>query len=348
MSSINTSKTLQNWYDQHKRDLPWRHTTDPYRIWISEIILQQTRVIQGLDYYRRFIDRFQNLTMLANADEDEVLKYWQGLGYYSRARNLHKTAQIIVNEYGGNFPKAHVDILKLKGIGDYTAAAIASFAYNQPFAVVDGNVYRFLSRYFGIDTAIDSNMGKKEFAALAQQILDVAAPAAHNQSIMEFGALQCIPAQPDCSVCPLQATCSAYSLNLVGVLPVKDGKTKVRDRFFNYFYIDYQGDIFIQKRLAKDIWHNLYELPLIESDRVFELNEIVTLDLFADVHKLEIDSTTYSFKHILSHQRIFARFFIVSIKNTNNLLDEMIRINLEDLEKFAISRLTSLFFEQNK
>ncbi|MBV5343686.1 A/G-specific adenine glycosylase, partial [bacterium] len=274
MPQHNISKALTNWYNQNKRELPWRDITDPYRIWISEIILQQTRVNQGMRYYLRFVERFPDVKTLAVAEEDEVLKYWQGLGYYSRARNIHKTAKIITEKHKGIFPKNHSDILLLKGIGEYTAAAICSFAYNQPYAVVDGNVFRVLSRVFGIETPIDSTSGKKEFTQLAEKLLDKKEPGLHNQSIMEFGALQCVPVQPDCGVCPLQTVCKAYSLNMADKLPVKATKTKVRERFFNYFYIEYQDKIFIQKRSEKDIWQNLYELPLVESDKLFETNVI--------------------------------------------------------------------------
>lgn len=339
------SKTLIGWYHENKRELPWRDITDPYRIWISEIILQQTRVNQGMSYYLRFVERFPDAKSLAVVEEDEVLKYWQGLGYYSRARNLHKTAQIIAEKYKGVFPKNHPEILQLKGIGEYTAAAISSFAYNQPYAVVDGNVYRVLSRIFGVETPIDSTNGKKEFANLAEKILDRNEPGLHNQSIMEFGALQCVPVQPDCEHCLLKSVCEAYKLGLVDKLPVKATKTKVRERFFNYFYIEYQDKIFIQKRTEKDIWQNLFEFPLLESDRLLEANEIVDNELFASLCNIEVSSVTPTFKHILSHQRIFARFFTVRIYEKNIFLNNLIEIRKDELDNFAVSRLTSLFLE---
>ncbi len=344
----NISKILQHWYHENKRELPWRDIADPYRIWISEIILQQTRVVQGMSYYLRFVERFPDVISLAKADEDEVLKYWQGLGYYSRARNLHKTAQIIAKTYNGIFPKNHSDILQLKGIGEYTAAAISSFAYNQPYAVVDGNVFRVLSRIYGIETPIDSNVGKKKFTLLAQTILDKKEPANHNQAIMEFGALQCVPAQPICDACPLKAICKAFSLNLVDKLPIKATKTKVRERFFNYFYIEFENKIFIQKRTEKDIWQNLYELPLLESEITFEATEIADNEIFKNIKELEISSSTPTFKHILSHQRIFARFFTVRISNKNEFLNHLLEIKKEELDNFAVSRLTSLFLEKNR
>lgn len=345
MSEKYISKSLIKWYEANKRELPWRDISDPYRIWISEIILQQTRVNQGLSYYLRFIERFPDVKALAIANEDEVLKYWQGLGYYSRARNLHKTAQIIAEKHKGKFPDSYTDIVQLKGIGAYTAAAVCSFAYNQSYAVVDGNVYRVLSRLFAIETPIDSNKAKKEFSELATNLLDKSKPGIHNQAIMEFGALQCIPVQPDCNACPFQKTCKAYKLDLVDKLPIKASKTKVRERFFNYFLIQYQSKIYIQKRTEKDIWQNLYELPLIESNKLFEPEEIGTNDFLTNIENIEISSTTSTFKHILSHQRIFARFFSVTVSDKNNYINQLIEINCNEIDNYAVSRLTSLFFE---
>ena len=345
MSEKYISKSLIKWYEANKRELPWRDISDPYRIWISEIILQQTRVNQGLSYYLRFIERFPDVKALAIANEDEVLKYWQGLGYYSRARNLHKTAQIIAEKHKGKFPNSYTDIVLLKGIGAYTAAAVCSFAYNQAYAVVDGNVYRVLSRLFAIETPIDSNKAKKEFSELATNMLDKSKPGIHNQAIMEFGALQCVPVQPDCNACPFQKTCKAYKLDLVDKLPIKASKTKVRERFFNYFLIQYQSKIYIQKRTEKDIWQNLYELPLIESNKLFEPEEIGTNDFLTNIENIEISSTTSTFKHILSHQRIFARFFSVTVSDKNNYLNQLIEINCNEIDNYAVSRLTSLFLE---
>ena len=254
---------LIDWYEHNKRELPWRQTQDPYKIWISEVILQQTRVAQGYDYYCRFIERFPDFHALAQADEDEVMKYWQGLGYYSRARNLHEAARSIDSqEY---FPKTYAEVRALKGVGEYTAAAICSIAYDMPYAVVDGNVYRVLSRYFGIDTPIDSTEGKKLFAALADEMLDKKHPAVYNQGIMDFGAIQCTPQSPDCLFCPLVGSCSALSKGLVAKLPVKQHKTKTTNRYFNYIYVRAGAYTFINKRTGNDIWKNLFELPLIET-----------------------------------------------------------------------------------
>lgn len=346
---MNISKKLIGWYINNKRDLPWRDINDPYHIWISEIILQQTRVNQGLTYYLRFIERFPTVAHLAEANEDTVLKYWQGLGYYTRARNLHKAAQQIMSIHNGAFPIVHADILKLAGIGDYTAAAICSFAYNQPYAVVDGNVYRVLSRLFGIQSPIDSGIGKKEFAIKAQQLLSKSEPALHNQALMEFGALQCTPASPDCPNCPLNRLCIAYELNLVSQLPVKSHKTKVTQRFFHYLFIKFQNKTYLQKREAKDVWQNLFEFPLIESDRLLSAYQLVEEDifksLFTNIEKVEIYKISNPMKHILSHRVIFAQFFSINISNENELIKQLSQVQIKDIDRFAVSRLMDIFLE---
>ena len=349
-SYIYISDSLLSWYMANKRDLPWRSISDPYKIWISEIILQQTRVNQGLDYYLRFIERFPTIKTLAEATEDEVLKFWQGLGYYSRARNLHKAAKQIMTEFGGIFPENHSDILKLSGIGDYTAAAICSLAFNQPFAVVDGNVYRVLSRVFGIKTPIDSTAGKKEFAELAQNLLSKSDPAHHNQAMMEFGALQCVPSSPDCLNCPLKSVCRAFEMNEISSLPVKTNKTKTTNRYFNYLYIKFGNKTFLQKRTAKDVWQNLYEFPLLESDKLLEINDLLKneafLELFDGIEKVNIVKTTNPVKHILSHRVIMAQFITVAISETNDKLNQFIKIPLNEIDHFAVSRLMELFLEK--
>ena len=261
---MDTAKLL-DWYRQNKRDLPWRNINDPYKIWLSEIILQQTQVVQGLPYYQKFINAYPDVNSLAAASEQEVLNLWQGLGYYSRARNLHYTAKDIVNNSQGVFPKSYKELLKLKGVGDYTAAAIASFCYNEPVAVLDGNVYRVLSRFFGIDTPINTTEGKKLFKNLAQQNLDTLQPALYNQAIMEFGALQCTPAQPKCDICPLANDCIAYQTGQIAKLPVKLSKLKIKKRYLHYFLVEWEGQIILEKREGKGIWQNLYQLPLIET-----------------------------------------------------------------------------------
>ena len=264
------SDILSQWYAINKRDLPWRSTVNPYHIWLSEIILQQTRVEQGLPYYLKFIDTFPVVADLANADEDLVLKLWQGLGYYSRARNLQFSAKLILSEFGGNFPDNHADILKLKGVGPYTAAAISSFSFGLPFAVLDGNVIRVLSRVFGIQTPFDTTAGKKQFQKLAQELLDKKNSAEYNQAIMEFGALQCVPKSPKCNHCPIVNDCIAFNTNTVSLLPVKSKKLKVKSRFLHFLVVNKNNEVLIGKRKS-GIWQGLYEFPFLEFDE--NLNE---------------------------------------------------------------------------
>lgn len=261
------SLQLLPWYRAHHRALPWRETRDPYRVWLSEVMLQQTRVDQGLDYYLRFTGRWPTVEALASAQEDEVLKMWQGLGYYSRARNLLAAARQVMLEHGGQFPGNHKELLGLKGVGDYTASAIASICFGQPEAVVDGNVYRVLARFAGIETPIDSTEGRKQFKALATDLLDRKQPGDHNQAVMELGATVCTPKNPKCEACPLQARCVAFSTGKTGELPVKQGRAKTRDRFFNYLHIPAGKGLYMCQRTGKDIWQGLYELPLIESEK---------------------------------------------------------------------------------
>jgi len=339
------ARLLIEWYHEHKRDLPWRNTNDPYLIWISEIILQQTRVAQGYAYYQRFIERFPNLESLAAAEENEVLKYWQGLGYYSRARNLHQAA-ISVN---GVFPVKYEDILKLKGVGIYTAAAICSFAYNQPHAVVDGNVYRVLSRFFGVNEPIDSGKGKKIFASLAHDLLDKVQPALYNQAIMDFGALQCTPLSPDCTVCPFKNRCFAFNHNMVSSLPIKQNKTKTSERFFYYLLIRDNGNIYLNKRTENDIWKNLYELPLIESNTALAVDDFIRKQEFASIFKEDsvvnvrlLNKT----KHVLSHRIIYADFYELEAQDIKmDFLSKYTRLNMADLELYPVSRLMHNFFE---
>lgn len=339
------ARLLIEWYHEHKRDLPWRNTNDPYLIWISEIILQQTRVAQGYAYYQRFIERFPNLESLAAAEENEVLKYWQGLGYYSRARNLHQAA-ISVN---GVFPVRYEDILKLKGVGIYTAAAICSFAYNQPHAVVDGNVYRVLSRFFGINEPIDSGKGKKIFASLAHDLLDKIQPALYNQAIMDFGALQCTPLSPDCTVCPFKNRCFAFNHNMVSSLPIKQNKTKTSERFFYYLLIRDNGNIYLNKRTENDIWKNLYELPLIESNTALAVDDFIRKQEFASIFKensvvnVRLLNKT---KHVLSHRIIYADFYELEAQDIKmDFLSKYTRLNMADLELYPVSRIMHNFFE---
>ena len=344
------SDKLIRWYGNHKRDLPWRNTKNAYLIWLSEIILQQTRVDQGMAYYLKFSTEFPTIKDLARADNEKIMKLWQGLGYYSRARNLHSTAQLVTERYKGKFPATYEDIIGLKGIGSYTAAAIASFAYDLPHAVVDGNVYRVLSRVFGISTPIDSTNGKKEFNLLANEVIDKNKPALHNQAIMEFGALQCKPLSPDCSVCVLQTMCVAFANKQVNELPVKEKKTKVRDRYFNYIVVHSKGKTIIKKRLEKDIWINLYDFPLIETPG--ELNEESFLKskewkAFIGTVPYTVTAVSSYYKHILSHQKIYARFWEITCEITLKPLvtDSRIVIPENEIHLYAVPRLIENFLE---
>ena len=337
---------LIGWYEENKRDLPWRDTKDPYRIWISEIILQQTRVAQGYDYFVRFMERFPDVFTLAEADEDEVMKHWQGLGYYSRARNLHAAARSMASM--GGFPDTYEGVLALKGVGEYTAAAICSFAYDMPYAVVDGNVYRVLSRWLGIDTPIDSTSGKKEFAQAAQELMDKRRPALYNQAIMDFGALQCTPASPDCLFCPLADSCLALAQGRVDTLPVKQHKTKVTHRFFNYIYVRTGGYTFIRKRTGNDIWKNLYEPLLIETDTDFSENtaafEQKLLGVLGETPRSFLKTVRQGVKHVLSHRVIHANFHELHLPDDFGILEGYQKVAEEDLHKFPVSNLVYQFF----
>lgn len=305
---MNFSNTLVSWYEKNKRELPWRNTKDPYRIWLSEVILQQTRVTQGLPYYLAFVKKFPSIHHLARAKEDEVMKAWQGLGYYSRARNLHYTAKYISKRLCGEFPEEIEEIKKLKGVGEYTAAAIASFAFNKPHPVMDGNVFRVLSRIFGIKISIHSAKGKKAFREKAEELIDKKNPRVFNQAIMEFGALHCVPKSPNCTQCPFIGICVAYKKKLISQLPVKPKNNKIQKRFFNYLVINKGEKILIKKRTDKDIWKNLYDFPLIETKRNISMKE---LSKFPELAQIKIKSVSPVLKHILSHQSIFARFWEV-------------------------------------
>ena len=310
------SNSLVQWYLQNKRDLPWRDTVNPYFIWLSEIMLQQTRVAQGLPYFLSFTQAFPTVFDLANAEEEQILKLWQGLGYYSRARNLHETAKYIANELNGIFPNNYSDLLKLKGVGEYTAAAIASFSYNEPVAVLDGNVYRVLSRYFNLDTDISDFKSKKIFQSLVQEVLLKEKPALFNQAIMEFGALQCVPKNPDCQNCIFSSSCGALQHKKVGLLPVKSKKTKVTNKYFNYLVLQDEADQYVvQKREGKGIWENLYEFPLLETAFLMESkeveNQLGTMDFFGQRSREIYVLSESIINHKLSHQHLFIRFYLL-------------------------------------
>jgi A/G-specific adenine glycosylase len=338
------SSKIIEWYFQHKRELPWRNTKDPYKIWLSEIILQQTQVKQGLPYYQKFIKTFPSVSELANANEEEVLKLWQGLGYYSRARNLHFAAKQI--HQAGFFPKEYKDIITLKGVGEYTAAAIASFAFKLPYAVVDGNVFRLLSRFYGIDTPVDTSKGKREFSEIAQTLLVKKEPDTHNQAIMEFGSQMCKPKQPNCNSCPLRDECIAFANNTIHLLPVKKGKVKVKTVFFEYFFFKMNGYTLVNKRANDGIWQNMYEFPLITTNDLKNTEEILNHNQFESWVKgidFIIESIS-EFKHILTHRKINARFWEINCQNTLPASNFQ-KIKIETIDKLAVSRLIEKFIQ---
>lgn len=308
------SHKILNWYGEHKRDLPWRETRDPYKIWLSEIMLQQTRVAQGMPYYHKFLEAFPTVHDLASAPEEQVLKLWQGLGYYSRARNLHATAKMVVREHGGKFPQTYKGLKSLKGIGDYTASAIASFCFDVPEPVVDGNVYRVLARYFGVDLPINSTQGAKYFKELAREVMDAENIRDYNQGIMEFGAMQCAPTKPYCLLCPLNESCVALKENRVKALPVKQNRTKVRDRHFNYLVLlDEANNTLMEQRRGKGIWQSLYQFPLVESEQ--ELDEPGLQYKIQDKKGLPAVESLSLYNnepiiHKLSHQHLHTKFWI--------------------------------------
>ena len=342
------SNHLIQWYLQNKRDLPWRNTINPYPIWLSEIMLQQTRVAQGLPYYLSFTTAFPTVFNLANASEEQVLKLWQGLGYYSRARNLHATAQFVAFELNGIFPDNYNDLLKLRGVGEYTAAAIASFSYNEVVPVVDGNVYRVLSRFFDIETDIASSSARKEFSEMALALMPKKDPATFNQAIMEFGALQCVPKSPDCENCVLNFGCLALKNKKVNVLPFKSKKVKVKNRYFNYIiFLDENKNTIIHKRSAKGIWHNLFEFPLIETLETENLEDIlVKIPEYNFVKNKIISVKPMHSKteiHKLTHQHLHINFWGVNVEDK---IPES--INYESLISFPFPIVIYNFIEREK
>jgi len=314
------SEVLQNWYERNKRDLPWRNTKDPYKIWLSEVILQQTRVVQGLPYYNKFVEKYPTVIDLANADDNDVLRLWQGLGYYSRARNMHQTARIIASELNGEFPNTYAGLVKLKGIGPYTAAAIASFAFDEKVAVVDGNVYRVLARIFDIETDISSHESKKIFNDLANELISDKTPGTHNQAMMEFGATYCTPANPGCMFCIFHYDCEANAKGKQTVLPVKSKKVKVKKRYFDYFVIEREGKLLMAKRGAKDIWEGLYNFYLVESpDNLLSIEEIEN-DFVQEVLPVaNIKNISEIYKHVLTHQSIEVKFWHLVLNEDQSL-----------------------------
>ena len=341
------SENILHWYAKNKRSLPWRSTRDPYRIWLSEIMLQQTRVAQGLPYYSKFVDEFPSVYDLANANEEKVLKLWQGLGYYSRARNLHATAKMVVAEYKGEFPKTYIELLKLKGVGDYTASAIASICFDLPEPVVDGNVYRVLSRYFGVDIPINSTKGIAHFKLLAREVMDKENIRDYNQGIMEFGAMQCVPKSPDCTSCPLNESCLALTNNSVKELPVKIKKTKIKNRYFNYLVVlSPEKNTLLKQRIGKGIWQNLWEFPLLECSTSAHLKEIearyeeiIKLDCVPEIRLYN----SVEIVHKLSHQNLHTKFWILNIEK-----EPIKGIHFNKLEDFPVPVLIADFINTFK
>ncbi|MBR1631415.1 MAG: A/G-specific adenine glycosylase [Paludibacteraceae bacterium] len=350
MNTDRIRERLAAWFEANKRDLPWRHTTDGYRVWLSEVILQQTRVDQGWAYYERFVREYPDVQSLAAADERAVMRLWQGLGYYSRARNLHAAAQQVVSQMGGVFPRSYEQIIRLRGVGPYTAAAISSIAYNEAVAAVDGNVYRVLSRLYDVDTPIDTGAGQQLFGQLARDLLDTQHPGRHNQAMMELGALQCVPKTPDCSRCPIADECLSLRNETVGIRPVKQAKTRVIDRYFNYFMLTHQQTFPIIQRTTDDIWKHLYELPMIETDGRLHDAESIWQDpqlkqWLKTSARAVLSHTTPTIVHHLTHQRIHACMFCIELSH-DACISDAVYIRPEQVDDYAISRLMQQLLER--
>ena len=339
--------TLLDWYEIHQRKLPWRANPEPYHVWLSEIILQQTRVDQGLPYYHNILRHYPNIQILAHAPLDELLVLWQGLGYYSRAKNMHKAAQQVVNEFDGCFPNTYDKLLTLSGVGEYTAAAIASISFGEAQAVVDGNVYRVLSRYFAIEVPINSSKGKNEFKKLAQALLDTKQPSKFNQAMMEFGALQCTPNRPDCQACPLLVSCEAFRTKRIQELPVKIKSKPKKQRFLLYLFLKQGENTWIKQRLDRDIWQNLWEFPLLEFDKPFHLETILQEKILENHLKTSFFiKTPLLFTHTLSHQQIHAMFLPLVLTDPLYHQPEYKAVAMEDLSNFALPKLLINFLDE--
>jgi A/G-specific adenine glycosylase len=341
------TKKLVDWYQYHKRELPWRKTKDPYLIWVSEIILQQTRVAQGTPYFYRFVEYFPNLKSLANAEEQEVLNLWQGLGYYSRARNMLDAARYIWFELNGKFPEKAQELEKIKGIGPYTSAAIASIAFSEPIPAIDGNVMRVLSRFHGIDEPIDGKKGRKLIEEFALDALDPALPGDFNQAMMELGARICLPKNPHCSICPLFDSCEAYLCGKVHLFPIKKSKTKVKTQYLDFFYIRYRKDVLIEKR-TRGFWRGLYQFPLVESmDSNLELEVVMTYLKQHGFESASIQPSPTDIVHLLSHRKLMARFWKVGINEKQKFHSKQVWVSTVKLDDYPMSRLLEKFLENS-
>jgi A/G-specific adenine glycosylase len=337
------SDLLIAWYKPNHRDLPWRKTKDPYAIWVSEVILQQTRVAQGLDYYYHFLQAFPTVQSLADAPLDDVMRVWQGLGYYTRARNMHAAAKQVMSEHGGKIPDTYEKLRSLRGVGDYTASAIGAFAFNIPRPAVDGNVYRIWSRIFGVFTPIDTPDGKKELYQISFDQLDKQRSSLFNQAIMDFGGTLCMPKNPRCGDCPVSDVCYAFRNNAVALLPAKSKKVKVVNRYFAYLMIRHKGSTFIRRRDGKDIWHSLYEFPLIETSGSTSLKALEKTqawkEMFGSVKPAVLHASP-QLKHVLSHQRLYTQFYIMEVKTIPYFLSaNFIKVNADSMDEYPTSRL---------
>jgi A/G-specific adenine glycosylase len=343
------SETLLQWNkDQNTRQMPWKGEKDPYKIWLSEIILQQTRVEQGLSYYNNFVKAFPNIQKLAKAKDERVFKLWEGLGYYSRCRNLLFTARYISKEKSGNFPSTYEEIKSLKGVGPYTAAAIASFAYNLPYAVVDGNVFRVLARVFGISKPIDSNEGKILFTHLANELLDKVNPGSYNQAIMDFGAVICKPVAPVCRTCIFKKKCAAFLNNEIHLLPVKEKKIKIRKRWFYYLLLEYKNETAVLVRTAKDIWQGLYEFSLIETEQEETIKKIISKaekKKWLKTGLYEIISISAVQQQQLSHQLIAGQFIRIRVKQKLKLNENALWISKQGISKLAFPKFINQYLQ---
>ncbi len=350
---MKVSSELQQWYAIHKRDLPWRTTKAAYRIWLSEVMLQQTRVAQGINYYLKFTLRYPVIQDMANAPLDEILKLWQGLGYYTRARNMHETAKFVVNNLNGLFPDSFEVLVKLKGIGKYTAAAVASICGREPVAVVDGNVLRVLARYYGIHEPVNSVQGRQVFEDRAFSILDRENPGIHNQAVMELGALVCLPRNPACGNCPLQMECVAYNRGIIDLLPLKSDKKAQKIRYFNYIFLHDGMHTWLNKRTGKDIWHSLYEFPMIETSGPVTCEELSSLpewnELLGGASAIRMNAKQHRYKHQLSHQTLHCAFYIAEVgEPAAGYKKSLLKTGIDDLALFPVPRIIEKYLSDLK